>query len=72
MPLLGGRYCEVAYTNPLLPPFNIFYSNQGGGGGGAWTLSVPLRYVSASGAARFVNQGSKRGSEATERTEGVG
>ena len=44
MSLLGGRLCEVAYTNPLLPPFNFFHSNQGGGG--AWAL-VPLSYASS-------------------------
>ena len=29
MLLLGGRLCEVVYTNPLLPPFlNLFYFNE--------------------------------------------
>ena len=67
-PLLGGRLCEVAYTNPLLPPFNFFHSNQGGGG--AWAL-VPLSYASASGAAGICQPRSKRGSEATEWGESV-
>ena len=65
MPLLGGRLCEVAYTNPLLPPFNFFHSNQGGGG--AWAL-VPLSYASASGAAGICQPRVK----ARERSDRVG
>ena len=48
--ILGGRLCEVAYTNPLRPnhPFNFLYTNQWGGGG-AWAL-VRHSYASDSGA----------------------
>ena len=68
MPILGGRLCEVAYTNPLLPPFNFFHSNQGGGGHGLlYPLAMPVPVVQLA----FVNLGSKRGSEATEWGEGV-
>ena len=70
IPLLGGTsmLCEMAYTNPLLPPvLNLFYSNQPGGGG-AWTLEIlamPVTVVQPG----FVNGGPKRGSETTERGE---
>ena len=61
MSLLGGRLCEVAYTNPLLSLFNFFHSNQGGGGHGLlYPLAMPVPQLA------FVNLGSKRGSEATE------
>ena len=68
MSLLGGRLCEVTYTNPLLPgspPLkNVFYSNQGGG---EWAL-LPLSYMRVTVVQPgFVNGGPKRGSEATER-----
>ena len=66
MSLLGGRLCEVAYTNPLLSPFKFFHSNQGGGGHGLLCpLAMPVPQLA------FVNLGSKRGSEATEWGEGV-
>ena len=58
MSLFGGRLCEVVCINPLLPPFNIFYSNEGRE---AWAV-VPLSYASASGVARNCQPiGSKRG-----------
>ena len=65
MPLLGGRLCEVASTNPLLPLLNFFYSNQRGGGGG---VLVPLSYSSDSGAARIC----QRGAKARERSDRAG
>ena len=54
MPLLGGRSCEVAYTNPLLPLLKIYFTpiNEEGGGGRGWAL-VSLGYASDSGAARI-------------------
>ena len=67
MPLLGGRLCEVAYTNPLLSPFNFFHSNQGGGGHGLlYPLAIPVR--SASGAAGICQPRVK----ARERSDRVG
>ena len=57
MPLLGGRLCEVAYTNPLIPLLTFFIPINWGGGG-AWTL-VPLSYASVSGAARICQRGAK-------------
>ena len=51
MSLLGGKLCEVAYTNPLLPPFKLFTPIMG-----AWPL-VPLSYASDSGAARICQRG---------------
>ena len=46
-----------------------FFQSMGGGGG--WAL-VPLIYANDSGAARICQRVAKRGSEATERGEGVG
>ena len=41
--LLGGRLCEVAYNNPLLPPFFSFTPINGEEGGmGACTMSVTV------------------------------
>ena len=68
MPLLGGRLCEVAYTNSLLPLLKCILLQSRGG---AWVL-VPLSYASDSGAARICQRGPKQGSEATERGEVVG
>ena len=68
MSLLGGRLCEVAYTNPLLPPpFFLINSNQGGHGP-LYSLAMPVPVVQPG----FVNLGSNRGSEATERRGGGG
>ena len=61
MSLLGGWLCEVTYTNPLLPLFKFFYSNQRGVG--AWAL-VPL---SDSGAARICQRGANRVRERSDR-----
>ena len=68
MSLLGGRLCEVAYTNPILPSFKFFHSNQGEGGGHGllYPLAMPVPQLA------FVNLGSKRGSEATEWGGGGG
>ena len=56
------------YQSPT-SPFYYFYSNQGGGGHGPlYTLAMPVPVVQPG----FVNLGSKRGSEATERGKGVG
>ena len=70
MALLGGWLCEVTYQIPWLPPSfeKLFYSTQGGGGMAPCALSYPVTVVQPG----FVNRGPKRGSEATERGEGVG
>ena len=66
MSLLGGRLCvQSGIPLPYFPLLIFFYSNQGGGG--AWA-AMPVVVVQPG----FVNLGSKRGSEATERGEGVG
>ena len=57
---------KVAYTNPLLPPFNFFHS-KAIKGGGAWA-PVPLSYASASGAAGICQPRVK----ARERSDRVG
>ena len=72
MSLLGGRLCEVAYTctNPRLPPLLIVLL-QLRGHGPLYALAMPVPVVQP----EFVNLGSKRWSEATERGrawEGVG
>ena len=71
--IIRRRLCEVAYTNPLVPPFSVFFfnSNQRGGGGGAWAL-VPLGMPVTIVQPGLVNLWPKRGSEETEHGEGVG
>ena len=66
--LLVGWLCEVTYTNPLLPPSfeKLFYSNQGGGGGGM--APCALSYASDGGAARIC----QRGAKARERSDREG
>ena len=70
MPLSGGWLCEVTYTNPLLSPSlkNYFTPIKGTG----TCPLVPFSYANDGGAARICQRGPKRGSEATERGEGVG
>ena len=72
MPLLGGRLCEVAYTNPLLPLLKISFTPIKGEHGPLCPLAMPVTVVQPG----FVNGGggggAKRRSEATERGEGVG
>ena len=55
MALLGGRLCEVACTNPLLPLFrNLFYSNRT-----ERRVLLPLSFASDSGAARICRRAAK-------------
>ena len=70
MALLGGWLCEVTYTNPLLPSSfeNYFTPIKGAGAWPLVPLAIPVTVVQPG----FVNRGPKRGSEATERGEGVG
>ena len=62
----------MTYTNPLYRPSfeKLFYPNQGGRGHGLLCpyIVMPVTVVQPSG---FVNGVPKRGSEATERGEGV-
>ena len=67
MPLLGGRLCEVANTNPLLPLLTICVSPIKV----QWGL-VPLSYASDSGAARICQRGGGGGGKARVRSDQAG
>ena len=69
--IIVGWLCEVTYTNPLYSPllYFLFYFTPIKGAG-AWPL-VPLAMPVTVVQPGFVNVGPKRGSEATERGQGV-
>ena len=60
--IIRDRICEVAYTNPILPPCKIYVTQIKGGGQGPY----PLSYASDSDAARICqrapgpNEGAKQ------------
>ena len=68
MPLLGGSYVRWHVPIPY-SPFNCFYfTSVKGEHGPLCPLAIPVTVVQPG----FVNGGPKRGSEVTERGEGVG
>ena len=69
MPFLGGRLCEFANTNPLLPHPLFKSSFTAMNGMGAWAFML-LSYVSDSGAAKICKRGG--GGKARERSDQAG